>query len=170
MLDRYPECKSPICFHRLHPEAESIAVCGVCGYMLSIEEASVRNELACWLQDFLSKCLTHGNVELLGTGNIRSVDFFPVVRQLLTLLATRGERKKLGLSVIKESGLFDPASGKTRRKQFIEFYNIDERLLLMELGGWLFQDWPDRFLGVCQKHNIYPSELLQYHKNNPLAH
>lgn len=135
--------------------------------MLSIEEASVRNELAYWLQDFLSKCLTHGNVDLPGTGNIRSVDFFPVVRQLLTLLATRGERKKLGLSVIKESGLFDPAPGKPRRKQFIEFYNIDERLLLMELGGWLFQDWPDQFIRVCQKYNIYPSELLKDFKVAP---
>lgn len=167
MRDRCYCCGVPVMFfrndlgHRARHSFGSSACCDACGADLSRAPAydppgpdgqtlvmlrALSSTLAwgwCWVG---SETISYGHL------------FFDVLHRLATLLAAKNGRKLL-IEVERRIGKM-PLQGLQFRRQVLELRPFEERHWLVLMALWLLQEWPDRFVEVCQAARMWQSWLL----------
>lgn len=169
LLDACPRCDAPVNFHRdeLGERSKQVATgmawCFNCRFDLRAAESVAPPDIcgnSFVYQNSLTQSISDGWNEIGKGQMVYSVLYFPVLRQLMKVLAThRGGR--LLVALCRETGAapFTPIFPKGRTD--IESLRISERHRLKSLAGYLLSGWPDRFVKICMAERVWSSTLLR---------
>ncbi|MDQ3818852.1 MAG: hypothetical protein M3362_14425, partial [Acidobacteriota bacterium] len=99
-------------------------------------------------------------IEVGGGPAVYALLYFPVLRQLMKLLATaRGSGLLAGLC--REIGISPFTSAVPAGRTDIECLRVSERHRLKGLAAYILDDWPRRFMRICATGRVWSSTLLR---------
>jgi hypothetical protein len=157
--DRCPECNSPVqplkneikTKHRM-PFLGEITQCFHCGFNLKETTVVQANQQVILDTIWYEKILKSGFVSLSNTPWIYSFSFFHVLRHLIRCVM----QKHLGYNTFRGNGI-DP-----------DVMPLEDRYKAMYHLSGVFEQWPTKFLGLCEKLNLTYSDLTCMAKQKPL--
>ena len=123
------------------------------------------DEHICQLQLRINICLKNGYSE---TGHL-SVEYFKVLRKLVALLLRKRQRGNLNAFVKYVYAFHDVTDFNPR------LYNLDVARLplkyqaeLFNMACWLLDEWPNRFLDLCQHYHVSSADIMYGMGQTPL--
>lgn len=160
LLDRCQGCGTPLTPY-LACRTGCIDICHKCGGRLVAAEALPVFEAGETLKvlERLYAVLDDGYVMIGGTP-VHSHLYFQVLHQILKMTMSRraGQRLREGI------GLDQQVSPECRA---FESVPLHEQAEMIVKAAWLLNDWPERFIDVCQRQNLLSSALLRDMKQAP---
>lgn len=169
LLNRCPACRAPVNFHRVPPDAGSLAMCFKCG--LDLREAGGRQRRATGKQVALQRRLlgaVESNwVDVPGQGMVHAQLYFAALHQVMKLVSTGRRSQELRREIARRSGMgyFTPKFPRDERD--IERLGVEDRLRALSFAAWLFDRWPHRFVEVCRDTGVLSSMLLRDMESAP---
>lgn len=107
--------------------------------------------------------LKSGWIELGGNDPIHSCLGFDGVHQIVKILAAKRSAPRLWSVIGRRLGLdgenlwqFIGANGN-----WFESLGVAQRRLLMGMTAWLLEEWPNRFVSVCQEAKVWSNHIKQ---------
>jgi transposase len=173
LLDRCAMCSAPISFQKAisnGPRQSPSARMTFC-YSCKSDLRRVRLESAghheVSFQQLVERALDKGWVEMPGIGALYSMLFFPVLHQLMRLVAIGERSASLRKSISQRYGieLFEISFPKKLRK--VAHLNVCERRGVLALTRRLLDYWPDVFVEFCITNRIYSNDLFSEHRQYP---
>jgi len=172
LMDRCPQCETPLHFHRLDMGDrnslghESPAVCFRCQFDLREAKpiAASHCDGASALQARLLGAAEVGSVAAPNGTPLYSHLYFQVLRQLVRLLMHKTFATRLQKLVSEATGA---TFGCPHEAHDFERLGIAERACLLRMVAWLLEEWPHRFVAVCRETRTYSSTLLRDMRNPP---
>lgn len=170
LFDRCPRCYAPVNFHRNELGhrakwvADSVTLCHACGYDLRETPVAQPTGLAdCRILEFqrgLADATKSGWVEINGQGPVYSHLYFTVLHQLMKVCATGKRADRLREAVRRELQIQAPPA-LTKSCRDIERLDVVGRRALLDMARHLLDDWPGRFVRLCEAHSVWSSALLR---------
>ena len=164
LLDRCPNCKSPVSFFRAELGQKSkspnndIDRCFSCHFPLYKSKITHADDGIICIQQMINDCINYGWSENV----IYPIQYFSVLHHLLKIIV--GKRsislqlkrylsKELKIKTIVTEG------GYSNR---FDVLSVNERIYGLKLATWLLDDWPARFIYVFKKQvPTHSTELLR---------
>jgi hypothetical protein len=178
LSDQCPQCGAPIRLHLVpprslrEPASAAVARCHNCDFDLRLtpspKERRIRSAELHKLQAFYFESLARGYVELPGFGTISySFLYFSMLWHALNMLyrVRRPACRKLAKNIRRSLSLPEH-SVPQNATEFEQLRNADRRVLL-SMVGWLFEDWPDRFVTVSRASGLTSSTFDKTRKGIP---
>ncbi len=174
LIDGCPRCDSPVNFHRdeLGERSKQVATsmvrCFVCRVDLrTVRSPAMRDDIvdSNEYQSALIRAIEDGWMNI-GAQPIFSLLYFPVLRQLMKVLAThRGSLLLASICRETKTAPFAPLfpAGRTD----IESLRVEDRHKLKEFAAYILEDWPGRFIRICEAGRVWSSTLLRDFKDAP---
>lgn len=172
LLDRCPNCSSPIQPHRVGMgdrsgyTSQELHSCVRCQYDLrrtAVEEQNV--DLAIHQSNF-AKMLAQPNKNSPST-----LDQFCVLAHLLLLLTSRRPHLS-GLRKVVASERDSPRISSWESADSIRLHfdtmDLHDRRVFLGAACWLQEDWPIRFLYSVRRGNARPSDLMRDFRDAPM--
>jgi transposase len=162
LLDRCTECGSPVSFNSAtsgrmhHPPSDRMTFCYSCRADLRRFKSGGLTPVSgdeISFQSRMEAALREGWIEIPGTWSGRSVLFFPVIQQLMLMLA-RLVSAELGKNLDWGrwgSRLSFTFTGKRRE---LTWFDVSERRALMNIVRRLLTNWPEDFINFCATYAI----------------
>jgi hypothetical protein len=175
LLDACPCCDAPINFHRdeLGERSKQVATgmarCFRCKFDLRAASSLAPQDICCDSIDYqskLTKAITDGWIDLGSDQIVYAILYFPVLRQLMKLLAAR-RGDKLLTALCREIGVPPFSPHFTTGKADIESLRVVERHQLKALAAYLLENWAERFLRICLPGRVWSSTLLRDFESAP---
>lgn len=163
------QCGSPINFHRIPTESDSLIVCSECKSKF-IESTYVSSKASSKLSQFqriIQTTMENGWIDIPGTGPVYSHLFFDVLHQILKILSTGKIANTIRSIVCSEANLPFFEVDFDSKLRMIERLDTLTRANLLTLAAWLVADWPDRFVWIFKNNKVYQSPLLKDFNNAP---
>ena len=167
LLDRCPACGKPLNFHRLDAGAEAITLCYYCRFDLRRAQAPDLNSgMACEglirFQTLWVDGMEQGRCALPGPHPVNAKDYFLVLRHLSQLVTgkSRAQQSRQVFCQYLRHPYFEPHFPGPKRRA-IEVLSVVDRFPVMRLlAGWLDQ-WPERFVMMCEQAELRSTELVR---------
>ena len=169
LFDSCPRCYAPINFHRneLGERSKQVGTglirCFICNFDLR-EVCSVLPRDVCDdsinYQSTLERAAAEGKINVSDGQTTYALLYFPVLRQLMKVLASRRGNKLLA-ALCRETGMPPFASCFPARRTDIESLRIAERHQLKTLAAYLLENWSERFVRICVSARVWSSTLLR---------
>ena len=175
LLDRCPQClvainaaKNPLGNDGCTTVSRIMTCCYACGFDL---RKGHRGSARCQIlpevvgyQRRLLMALQQGWIEVRPGELVYSHLYFRVLLQMLRLLA---KREKLREVVSRRSTIkmFTPVFPGNNKD--IERLSLPHRLGLLGMARYMFEDWPERFISLCQQEGIWSARFLQRFRDAP---
>lgn len=151
--DRCPKCSTTLTPY-LACKAGRIDVCYKCGRLLSTATTSnPESEAILPVVESLCKILDDGFV-LIDGAPVYSHLYFCVLHQILRLMMSRRYGSRL------QEGIGMEPLDITGFKAFESVPMRDQARMLVK-AVWLLDEWPNRFLEVCERQKLFSSVLLK---------
>ena len=160
LIDRCPECSSPIVFFRnevglkeILPDV-NISRCYQCRQKLSNEIIRPADETSIALQTILNQCLAKSNPPL--DRLVYPFQYFDVLHHIVRLLNSKSPilaTLRASLCKLNNVEYWQPAGSYRNR---FDTLPIKDRAKLLLLSYYLLEDWPTRFIKI-----IYPIKSLR---------
>lgn len=174
LIDHCPNCKKPIDFRRHaigakreYPAIHNLRLCGYCLYDLS--KASIvypnKNE-----KIIIAPYIEFIKNYIKGTWNLSlspasSLPYYNGIWVLSSWLA--GRKSKIIMDLLRYySRVMFKKTINTHNNEF-EYLSLEERFNLFILTFWFIDDWPKRFIRICNDANINKSDFTDYYLNLP---
>jgi hypothetical protein len=169
LFDSCPRCDSVINFHRdemgerSKQVATGMARCFICKFDLravcSLAPCDPSGDSIRY-QSKLVQAIEDGWIDISGGQAAYTLLYFPVLRQLMKVLASR-RATRLFAALCRETGTSPLALQLPPGRSDIEALRISQRHLLKALASHLLEDWPERFVGACTVERVWSSTLLR---------
>jgi TniQ len=175
LFDACPRCDAAINFHRdeLGERSKQVATgmarCFKCKFDLRRVSSLAPRDICCDSIDYQSKLIravTDRWIDLGSNQMVYAVLYFPVLRQLMKLLAAR-RGSRLLTALCREIGVPPFPPYFATRKAEIESLRIAERHQLKALAAYLLEDWGERFVKICLAGRVWSSTLLRDFESAP---
>ena len=173
LLDRCPQCSSGVNLLASRAgitrrDGRTMVRCRCCNHLLTGEipdESIDRNAKALHsYQAVLYDRINAGETVLApGTPPIRTLLYLPALRHLINLIAGRADTKSFGRVVRTTCGL-PPASNDQVSATFDGLDNRARRERLFA-ASWLLEEWPERFVAVCNDAKLRASAFRSVKPN-----
>lgn len=167
LLDGCQACGKPLNFHRLTAKAAAITLCYHCRFDLRQAQASRLSESAAHhdlirFQAHWSEAMDQGQCVLPDSKPVDAKDYFLVLRQLGQLLTgTKGAQyQRQAFCQHLRQPYFEPLFPGTKRRVIEVLSATDRFRLMLLLVGWLDQ-WPERFIVMCERADLRFVELVR---------
>jgi hypothetical protein len=170
LFDRCPRCGAAVNFHRSELGdrrkwvSESVTLCHACRYDLrETPVARVESPANCRVLQFqgtLTGALRRGWIEVNGCGPVYSHLYFTVLHQLMKVCATGKRAAGLREAVARELKIEAPPR-LTVSCRDIERLDVSGRRELLDMARHLLDEWPDRFVRLCETYNVWSAALLR---------
>lgn len=163
LLDRCPQCKTPVNFHRISSGKSSITLCYGCGH----DFRRSRGSRSVWWGDLadhqteLVRVLERGWVEIPQYGPVFSHLYFDVLHQAVKTLVTGEHSAQLRRSCCGQIKMYMCRARLPAGSREFEKLGVEDRTHLVAFACWLLRDWPTRFITVYREHNALSSVLLK---------
>jgi hypothetical protein len=164
LLDRCPACNSPVCFHRReirnrheYPDG-LITRCFACDFDLRNAAPIALEPNDKSFHRSLALSLEQGWTFAPDGKQVYAHLYFDVLHQMVKLMLS-GRSRDFGRIVADASGLEIPEF--PIKEHVFENLDVTRRHCLLSLARWLFEAWPDRFVGLCRHHGLWSSWLLR---------
>jgi len=175
LLDRCPDCRSPVNFHRNELSdsnvsfATSITHCFNCSLDFSSSTVSasttpVTTPEVTFIQHLLIG-LAHGSISITNQLDVYSHHFFAGLRQLMRVLALPNQRVanlRQDLDRRFDVRLNTITRQNTKTSPNLEGLDIDQRHQLLNGARILLVDWPELFVELSTKHRVWSSLWLKH--------
>nr|WP_067054262.1 hypothetical protein [Mucilaginibacter sp. L294] len=103
-----------------------------------------------------------------GKGKISSASYFGVLYQMVVLLLSKSKENTLfGLIRDVYHTHQVPLLNRHEFRQDVHELPIKQRAGVFYMAHWLLEQWPNRFINLCQDHRLHSEEILRYFKNAP---
>lgn len=160
LLDRCPNCEIPLTPY-LACKSGKVEICYSCGKNIlggKVELASEGNGIFIALEKIYS-VLDEG-FTLIEGNEVRSHLYFQVLHQILRLMASKryGPRLQEGVD-IERIDVY-------RYKNFESVPLLGQAWMLVK-AAWLLDEWPQRFVEICQRQKLFSSVLLKDFEQAP---
>jgi len=160
LLDRCPECQSPVHFYR---DDICPATCFNCKFDLrAATTVAATPEMLAAQSKWLS-----GIEEGVAIGEASGPDYFDVLRHLTALMLSKyafcrdiGHHTAAAIGIPWDQPRRSINSG-------MESLGITDRIKLLQMANWLLDEWPKRFINFCQGHKIWSAALTKELPNAP---
>lgn len=169
LYDACPRCDAVINFHRddlgerNKQVATGMARCFICKFDLRAVCSFPLRDIygdSSEYQLSLMRALSEGWIDVSSKQRVYALLYFPVLRQLMKVIATRRGLRLLA-ALCREVGMATFAPLFPTGRTDIESLRVAERHQLKALASYLLEDWPDRFIGICITERIWSSTLLR---------
>ena len=168
LLDRCPNCQSPVIFHRGEMGIKSLTVfesiteCPQCHSdwtsenVISVTEAAI--DSAVKFQTKLQEILQSGFGEIRNYGSVHSILYFNGLKQILKLLSISTRSQRFRRAVSFKSDLPPPIC-QPRRHSF-DHLPVNDRYRAVCLAAWLLAGWSKRIIEIAIETKTWSSALL----------
>lgn len=160
--DRCPACETPIAFHR-HDFADRARVatapltaCHACGHDVRTARTVAASGETLSAQRLVNQALEMNWITIQGLPQCRAVLFFPVVHQLMKLVAL--DRRGRALATTLGSAPIVPEGSRIGS---IEQLDLAQRQAALCLALRLLDDWPATFVSACRNSQMSGAFLLR---------
>jgi TniQ len=170
VFDRCPRCSAPVNFHRVELGdrrkwvAESVTLCHSCRFDLRESPAAAVERPAdlrvLEFQKSLTVAMRRGWIEMSGHGPVYSHLYFAVLHQLMKVCATGKRAADLREAVSRELKIEEPP-GLMKSCRDIERLDVGGRRELLDMARHLLDEWPARFVRLCETYNVWSAALLR---------
>lgn len=170
LFDRCPRCAAPVNFHRIELGdrhkwvAESVTLCHACRYDLrETPVARVESPEDCRVLQFqgqLTGAMRRGWIEVSGHSPVYSHLYFTVLHQLMKVCATGRRAAGLREAVARELKIKAPPR-LTKSCRDIERLDVGDRRELLNMARHLLDEWPARFIRLCETYKVWSAALLR---------
>lgn len=179
LRDRCPACQAPINFHRNELgnsrkyTTTSLVHCHACDFDLRQTPVTEKDSAPVTPSEVqftatLLKAVSDGYAQLNDAVTLYSHLYFAGLRQLMTVIATKGERvQKLRQELSNDYGVELYIPRREKRPADIQEQSISERRQLLQLAQCLLTDWPFKFKMHSQKHKLWSSVWLRHMESGP---
>ena len=172
LLERCPQCRSPVMFHRPAMKARPIVECGQCGF--DLRKAPIRgvvDSLALTFQVANAQILERGWTQLGPYSLPYSFTYFDIMHQVARVLATGPRAAGLRAVVAKQwGGDADPPVPPSGRDRYeIERLDTLSRHRVLGATARTMADWPKRFTNACIEADLWQSWALRDQDFPPFA-
>lgn len=117
-------------------------------------------------QERLEKAVEEGWVEVPGSGPIYTLLYFPVLYQVMRLLAS-GERGRVLREILCREYGFELFSVKSTDGRMLNLATVSERRGLVQVTRQLLDGWPNEFVAFCSANKLWSQYLLDNFKLAP---
>lgn len=152
LRDRCPTCSTPLTPY-LACKAGGLDVCYKCGSELSKAQPSEKMGIVAEVTERLFSAIMNGFLIRNGVPTYSHL-YFQVLHQMLKLMSNRRYgakmREAVGLAPVDVTG----------RKAF-ELMQIKDQAEMLVSGVWLLDEWPERFVAICNRQRFLSSALLR---------
>jgi hypothetical protein len=163
LLDRCPKCGSAVCFHRREigdrnglPDGQ-MTVCFECNFDLRAAETTRIESKHGVFHRSLRDAVEKGWIVAPHGRPVYAHLYFDVLHQILKTCLS-GRSRDFGRILSNASGF---EFGDLDKERVFEHLSVADRHSLLALAAWAFEDWPNRFIELCQKEGIWSSWLLR---------
>lgn len=111
--------------------------------------------------------LGRGWVDVPGSGPVYSNLYFAAFRRVVKALAGGRREGKAWKAAVAAGGLPGGYYALSSGRREIETMGVGERFRLCFAASRLLEDWPNQFVGFCEKHEILSTDLLRDSENPP---
>lgn len=167
LLDKCPDCCSPIMFHRgdmgLRSQNVSVSMsrCSICdvswtseriiNLTTKVDRQSVDTQLE------LEKSLSSGWYEIPNFGTVSSIPFFNGLKHLLRLLSVSRKGRKFREEISLQSGI--EFISQTEDFHHFDHLPVELRLNALKKAQWLLNDWYKRFVDIARESQSFKSSI-----------
>jgi len=170
--DRCRTCGQPVSYHRLDYSnkgmfsKDSLAICSECGSdYRSFKTVSVSD----WLvskQVFINNLIDNKHQRLSSDVVVTSCDFFSVLRNFMYISTSSSYSYGLQKELFKRWPYVDGQAFRDKPRS-VEYMDIKQRQISISLAMYMFDNWPDRFVDVCQLSRRGKWWIMHDDKNIP---
>lgn len=166
LLDRCPNCSSPLAPHRSDMHSRTIfpvpglnVCCWKCGfdYRNDIEQSNLPNEPVLRFQSKLEDALKNGFIEWAGNQSMHSITYFEGLRALIA-----GITSKHTLERLNKSKKIDTISLNGWTKSGLEIAELLKRRELFVILTEILDRWPGNFVELIQECKLRYADLKGY--------
>lgn len=174
LLDKCPDCRNPIIFHRgdmgwrNQHVSLSMVQCSICSlYWISqkvIKSLIIADSDIIAFQSKLENALTDGwSLVPGGFGMVHSISFFNGLKHIMRVLSVspRTESFKRAVSQQSEIQLGTVEFSGERTRSF-DYLPIESRYPTLRLAAWLLAEWSGRFVETAVATETFSSAFLSY--------
>lgn len=161
LLDRCPECNSPIEPHRLLADSSHVGMCATCKYDLRTAESSSVEQKSAAFQVVADEVLLVGQ-GAYGTEKLLPAEWFELARYFVTLLRKVARSSPKGLTAFAKELCVDTAHLRPASTGLpLELLSSKERALLLT-GAWeMLNAGPRRFLDAAKTVSLTKASLTE---------
>ncbi len=161
LYDRCPFCENPIAFHRVELGTKNNLISQMPCYCSSCRN-DLRNatQIKCSdnlgnIQKNLDQMIKHGYTKSHQYSHL----YFDVLYQIASILSSQSpQMEKFQEFVYSSLGLNRPIIGV--RGEF-DHLKLEDRINVLIAAFWTLNNWPRRFIGICNKTNTKSSAILR---------
>lgn len=170
LLSSCLHCNAPVCFHRREMGFRSslpdgnMRYCFNCNYDLAKANVQTLPSDEMKFHRYLADGLSNGWMIAPSGNPVYAHLYFEVLHQVMKLLMSRRSRQ-LGIVVSATANL--PAVPVPAGHVELEHLGVEDRRRLLLQAKWLFEEWPERFVSVCRKNQIWSTWLLRDMQEGP---
>lgn len=164
MLDACPNCNMPIAFHRndfehkYNPTEKGMNICYNCEF--DLRSSNITKETDSLFLEFLiniEKALVEGYI-ILDNKPIYSHLYFNVLFQMLKLITINKHGLKLRTLLEKRLKSI-PEILLNQQIRFVDDLPMQERRYSLRIISYLFKNWPNNFIKLCNEAQLSKSRL-----------
>ncbi|MFZ6814933.1 TniQ family protein [Undibacterium sp. Rencai35W] len=167
-----PHCDAPVSIDRWDKSknymesGHPITHCQRCRKDRTIRSVgiSVQDNILLNFQWLLERTLAYGWVNISGKP-IDALLFFRGLLMIVNILLDRRKTDRLRIGFLELGKLTNLINEPTKKRR-MESLPISLRSEIMQTLGWLFEDWPHRFIGLCKQQKFSSSYLFDQAKYN----
>ena len=152
--------RCPHCGHTLQPHrAPSLCACHSCGGDLTVSSCPT-SARRIEQQKTFERALIDGWTTFSERPVYASM-YFRIVRQIASLLVNGKRAGKLRETLALDFGGDDATFEKPNARQPVEYLGVADRRRLFDLVSRLIENFPERFIDVCAKADIWRSHIVK---------
>lgn len=167
LLDKCPNCSSPISFHRLEVGLKEgiieteLSICYECSFDLRKSPKVKARKSIVDLQRKFYSAINDGFTEYTQYSHL----FFDCIHQLVKIINSKG--KKFSAFDKELSKLAGIEFKKVKSRGEFDKLGLEDRYLVLQKIDWILKKWPQRFIHVALKTHVFSSDLLKDMKHPP---